>query len=75
VLVTLGTLFLLEQTDVVSFHRTWPLLLVVIGLVKVLQGNASTSGHIDVPLPPSPGGPTGITTGEVQPPSSEVHHG
>lgn len=77
VLVTLGTLFLLEQTDVVSFHRTWPLLLVVIGLVKVFQGNASTSGHIDVPLPPGPGGPgpTGVVTGEVQPPSSEVHHG
>ncbi|MBZ5705147.1 MAG: DUF5668 domain-containing protein [Acidobacteriia bacterium] len=75
VLVTLGTLFLLEQTDVISFHRTWPVLLVVIGLVKVFQGNASISGHIDVPLPPGPGGPTGTTTGEVQPPSSEVHHG
>lgn len=77
VLITLGTLFLLEKTDVISFHRTWPLLLVVIGLVKVFQGNASTSGHIDVPLPPSTGGAGsgGVVTGEIQPPPSEVHHG
>jgi TM2 domain-containing membrane protein YozV len=83
VLVTLGTLFLLEQYDVIAFHRTWPLLLVVIGLVKVLQGNASTVGHVDghypsAPLPPpGPGtpGPTGVATGQVQPPASEVKNG
>ncbi len=77
VLVTLGTLFLLEQTHVVSFHRTWPLLLVIIGLVKVFQGNASTSGHVDAQLPPTPGGvgPTGGVTGDVQTPSSEVKNG
>jgi hypothetical protein len=75
VLVTLGTLFLLEKMYVVSFHRTWPVLLVVIGLVKVFQGNASTSGHMETPLPPSGAGPTGVVTGEIQPPSSEVHHG
>ncbi|MBZ5718926.1 MAG: DUF5668 domain-containing protein [Acidobacteriia bacterium] len=75
VLVTLGLLFLLEQTDVISFGRTWPMLLVVIGLVKVLQGNASTVGHNEG-LPPAPGpGPTATVTPEVQPPSSEVPHG
>ena len=72
VLVTLGTLFLFEQIDMIRFHRTWPLLLVVIGLVKVLQSNASTDGHGGAPPPPSP---TGVVAGEVQPPASEVKHG
>jgi len=78
VLVTIGTLFLLEQFDAVGFHRTWPLLLVVIGLVKVLQGNASTVGHVETQMPPAgpgtPGGP-GMPAGQVQPPMSEVKNG
>jgi len=72
VLVTMGTLFLLQETNVVSFHRTWPLLLVVIGLVKVLQGNASLARHVETP---PPGAGPAVVSGEIQPPSSEVHHG
>ncbi len=58
VLVTLGVLFLLSELDVVSFGRTWPLLLIVIGLVQVLVRSADTSGHVDIfrafasPAPP-----------------------
>jgi len=76
VLVTLGLLFLLEQQNVISFGRTWPLLLVVIGLIKVFQGNASTAGHIEAGGSPSAGpGASPMVSGEVQPPSSEVHNG
>ena len=53
ILVTLGGLFLLEAVHVVGFGRTWPVLLLVIGLVKVLQSNASSSGHVEPPAPPS----------------------
>jgi len=75
VLVTLGVLFLLEAQGMISFGRTWPVLLVVIGLVKVLQGNASSSGHIGGPPPVQGGtGSTGVVSGEVQPPS-EVRNG
>jgi TM2 domain-containing membrane protein YozV len=74
ILVTLGILFLLEQQDVVSFGRTCPLLLVIIGLIKVLQGNASTAGHIENRGGPG-SGPGATVTGEVQPPSSEVRNG
>jgi hypothetical protein len=76
IMVTLGLLFLLDQQSQFSFGRTWPLLLVVIGLIKVLQGNASTAGHIDAGTPPPPAGtgPT-VVTGEVQPPPTEVHNG
>jgi hypothetical protein len=78
VLITLGTLFLLDQLTNVNFDRTWPLLLVVIGVVKVLQSNASAAGHIGplpgtVTAPPVP--PPGPVSGEVQPPQSEVRHG
>ena len=76
VLVTLGILFLLEQQNVISFGRTWPVLLVVIGLIKVFQGNASTAGHIEAGGTPTAGPGAGpMVSGEVQPPSSEVHNG
>ena len=37
-----------------GFGRTWPVILLVIGGVKLLQGSASTEGHIP---PPGPGTP------------------
>jgi Domain of unknown function (DUF5668)/B-box zinc finger len=53
VLVTLGVLFLLDNISRMDFGRTWPALLLVIGIVRLVQSNASTSGHIG-PLPPGP---------------------
>ncbi len=55
VLVTLGVLFLLDNTSNIDFGRTWPALLLVIGVVKLVQSNASWTGHIG-PLPPGPSG-------------------
>jgi hypothetical protein len=49
VLITLGVLFLLDQITHVywmEFGRTWPALLIVIGLVMFLQHNAPSTGHI-----------------------------
>jgi hypothetical protein len=51
VLVTLGVLFLLESMRSVRFDRTWPAILLVIGVVKLVQSNASSAGHT-FPLPP-----------------------
>ncbi|HET8667097.1 MAG TPA: DUF5668 domain-containing protein [Terriglobales bacterium] len=57
VLVTLGLLFLLNNLNVRDFGATWPLLLIVIGIVKVLQSSGPTTGHIDggtnAPGPPA----------------------
>ena len=50
-LVTLGVLFLLDSVSRVDFGRTWPAILLVIGVVKLMQSNASSSGHVG-PLPP-----------------------
>src|SRR5271169_3229833 len=67
VLITLGVLFLLDQMVHVSwmdFGRTWPALLIVIGLIMFLQHNAPATGHVPreymgypqmQPQPPYPG--------------------
>ena len=76
-LVTLGVLFLLDSVSHISFGRTWPAILLVIGVVKLVQSNASTSGHVGPlppgssgypPTPPPPGVQTAVSSSE--PPSS-----
>ena len=55
-MVTVGVLFLIDNLHGPGFDRTWPLILLVIGGVKLLQSNASEAGHIGGPgaLPPPP---------------------
>jgi hypothetical protein len=72
-MMTVGTLFLLENLHVASFGRTWPVILLVVGAVKLLQGNASLEGHTGPSAPGAipPGGPLApppppaVPTGEV----------
>ena len=47
VLITLGVLFLIDQMSRFGFNETWPILLIVIGVVKVLQWSSPASGHVD----------------------------
>jgi Domain of unknown function (DUF5668)/B-box zinc finger len=54
-LVTLGVLFLLDNISDVDFGKTWPAILLVIGVVKLVQSNASYTGHVG-PLPPGSSG-------------------
>lgn len=56
ILVTLGVLFLLDNAGHIGFDRTWPAILLVIGIVKLMQSNASSEGHTG-PLPPVAGFP------------------
>jgi hypothetical protein len=49
VLITLGVLFLLAQVTSnywLNFDRTWPALLIVIGLVLFLRHSAPMNGHV-----------------------------
>ena len=46
ILITLGVLFLLEEYNISPFDNTWPVLLIVIGLLSFASRNASTEGHI-----------------------------
>ncbi|HET9698208.1 MAG TPA: DUF5668 domain-containing protein [Terriglobales bacterium] len=71
VLITLGVLFLLSEFWHMRFQ--WPVLLIVIGLVKVWQSTTSTDGHQSYvamvqpqsvpPLPPSQTGPGQVNNG------------
>lgn len=66
-MVTVGLLMLLDNVSDVGFHRSWPLFLIVAGLVKVYQSHASDAGHVEAIPPAVPPAP--------QPPSSEVNNG
>ena len=76
VVLTLVFLFLFESLGRVGFGRTWPILLLVIGGVKLYQSSASREGHMTLP-PPDSGPPT--AAGDAPPPPtttpSEVSHG
>jgi hypothetical protein len=77
VLITLGVLFLLESYYVISFDRSFPVLLLVIGCVLLVARTGSTEGHIQpgwtqgsIAQPPAqPWTPT--TTAPPPPPSQQ----
>jgi len=77
VLITVGILFLLEQVHIVPFHRSFPVLLIVIGLVRIAQRSAPDTGHIQ-PVPYYPPGaniPPAPPTISGNRPDSEVNRG
>ena len=46
ILITLGVLFLIgEYSGRYSFNELWPIILIVIGAVKIVESTASTEGH------------------------------
>jgi len=51
-LITIGVLFAIHQAGVLPFYRTWPLILIVVGVMKLLE-------RLYVPQTPpaAPGGP------------------
>lgn len=52
-LITIGSLFAIQQTGHASFGRTWPVLIIVIGLMKLLE---RTAGPVAAYPPPPPNG-------------------
>jgi hypothetical protein len=50
IIVTIGVLMLLDNLRAIYFNRSWPIILIVIGSIKVLQSSASTEGHREVTL-------------------------
>ncbi|MGA7558481.1 MAG: DUF5668 domain-containing protein, partial [Terriglobales bacterium] len=79
IVFTIGVLFLLQNLDVANLHfgRTWPVILLVVGALKLMQGSASVEGHIS-PLPganPAGGPIPPVPPVPPVPPTSEVNHG
>jgi hypothetical protein len=83
IVFTIGVLFLLQNLGGSNLHfgRTWPVILLVVGALKLLQGSASVEGHIPFkglrtnppggPIPPAPPTPPIPPV----PPTSEVNRG
>ena len=68
VLITLGVLFLLDRAHVGPFYfsHTWPVVLVVMGLIQLACSVASREGHVDATPPSIPPGVPPV----VPPPAS-----
>jgi hypothetical protein len=69
IVTTIGVLFLLENLNIGSlgFNHTWPVILLVIGAIKLLQNSASWEGH-NALLAGTPPGAPGIAGGPPVPP-------
>jgi hypothetical protein len=54
-LITLGALFALQNFTNLGFDKTWPVLLIVFGLLSLMQRGAAPPRPAPIP-PPPPGG-------------------
>jgi hypothetical protein len=74
ILVTVGLLWLLDNLHAIYFHRSWPIILIVLGSIKVLQSSASTEGHRAPAMPAevvaTPAAVPGTSTSAYSAPSS-----
>lgn len=74
VLITLGTLFLVGKFGWdLNFIKLWPVLLIVIGVVKLLESMASSEGHVgkDATPPAVAGGGQTMGPGPTPPASPQ----
>lgn len=54
-ILTVGVLALLNNFTDFHWHQTWPIFLIVVGLVKVMGSSADTGGHVPPTMPYVPG--------------------
>jgi hypothetical protein len=69
-LITVGTLFLIhEWLPDYHFGRLWPVILIVIGIVKLLEAGGAAGGSSAPGTPGNlpPGNPTGASGGATPP--------
>jgi hypothetical protein len=50
--LTTGILLLFHTMGIADLDRTWPAWILVVGIVKLVQSSASSTGHIGPPPPP-----------------------
>jgi hypothetical protein len=56
ILITIGVLFMIDRFTEFRFSQTWPVLLIVIGILKLLGGRRRSGDY----YPPSPPPATGV---------------
>ena len=65
VIITVGVLFLLDQMGggSFSFENTYPMILIVIGVISLAAAASSSDGHVSGPVPPpAPVAPPAVPT-------------
>ena len=74
IVITFGVLFLLHQVHGGHFYfgNTWPVVLIVIGLLHLASSMASREGHLDASTPATPQGPPAAPP---SPPAQAPHSG
>ena len=72
IMITIGVLFLLAQArgSYFSFGNTFPVILIVIGLVSLASSLAPMDGHVGDSYPPVP--PTGMPSAAQNTPQSPL---
>ncbi len=56
-LIAVGVLFAMQQSGVLPFSRTWPLLIIIIGVVKLIERMfIRPAASVSPPAPPMPPG-------------------
>lgn len=79
VLITIGVLMLLDQLNVADFGSSWPIILIVIGAVRVFQSGVSMQGHMDGSMPagtpPPPVNPSAPPNEPGGAPQGQVRNG
>jgi hypothetical protein len=73
VIFTFGVLFLLSDVSSLSIWRTWPLVLLVVGGIKLLQSHASMEGHVEPAPPVYPASPASPLPTAPAPPAAAQH--
>lgn len=60
VLIAIGVLFAVHQAGILPFSRTWPLLIIVVGVMKLIERwNTPPRSPHPAPPPPYPPGAQG----------------
>jgi hypothetical protein len=69
ILITLGLLFALNNFTRYTFDQTWPVLLIIFGLLSIVRRGVES---VTSPPPPPPPGPQNPSPGYSQSPNSQA---
>lgn len=70
IMITIGVLFAADRFTDYHFHQTWPVLLIVIGLMQLLVGRRRRPDYYPPPPPPGSGSRPYTGPGQAYPPAA-----